>query len=224
MRILIVEDEPNLNEVLAKKLKSENYAVDCCFDGLQAMDFLDAACYDLVILDLMLPKKNGLSVLSELRTKGDSTPVLLLTARDSVDDRIKGLDAGADDYLVKPFAFGELMARLRALTRRPAGQATNQYELADLVVDTDTRTAVRAGKAIALSYKEFAVLENLIRNKGIVLTRDKIEQNAWDFSFEGGSNVVDVYISYLRKKIDGDFSVKLIHTIRGAGYVMRVEE
>jgi two-component system copper resistance phosphate regulon response regulator CusR len=224
VRILIVEDEPNLNEVLAKKLKSENYAVDCCFDGLQAMDYLDAASYDIVVLDIMLPKKDGISVLSDLRSKGDSTPVLILTAKNSIDERIKGLDTGADDYLTKPFAFGELMARLRALTRRPAGQATNQYELADLVVDTDTRTAVRAGKTISLSHKEFAVLENLMRNKGVVLTRDKIEQNAWDFSFEGGSNVVDVYISYLRKKIDDDFPIKLIHTIRGAGYVMRVDE
>jgi DNA-binding response OmpR family regulator len=159
-----------------------------------------------------------------MRVNGNKTPVLLLTAKDSIDDRIKGLDFGADDYLTKPFSFGELMARLRAITRRPAGQATNQYEIADLVVNTDTLTAVRGGKNIPLSHKEFVVLENLIRNKGVVLTREKIEENGWDFSFEAGSNVVDVYISYLRKKIDGGFSVKLIHTIRGVGYVMREEE
>jgi len=224
VRILVVEDEPNLNEVIVKKLKSENYAVDSCFDGVQALDYLGSVNYDIVILDILLPKKDGTSVLIDMRAIGNKTPVLLLTAKDSINDRIMGLDLGADDYLTKPFAFGELMARLRAITRRPAGNTTNKYEIADLLVDTDTHTAVRAGKNILLSSKEFSVLENLIRNKGIVLTREKIEQNAWDFSFEGGSNVVDVYISYLRKKIDGDNPVKLIHTIRGAGYVLRVEE
>lgn len=224
MRILVVEDEPNLNEVISKKLKSENYAVDSCFDGAAAEEYLAMAAYDIVVLDIMLPQKNGLSVLADMRGKGDKTPVLLLTAKSGIEDRIKGLDTGADDYLVKPFAFGELMARLRALTRRPVGNINNVYEIADLIVDTDARTTTRDGKAISLSSKEFAVLENLIRNKGIVLSREKIEQNAWDFSFEGGSNVVDVYIRYLRKKIDDDFPVKLIHTIRGAGYVLKVEE
>lgn len=224
MRILVVEDEPNLNGVIAKKLKTENYAVDSCFDGIAAEEYLAATDYDIVVLDIMLPGKNGLSVLADMRGKGDKTPVLLLTAKDGIEDRIRGLDAGADDYLVKPFAFGEMMARLRALTRRPVGHINNVYELADLVVDTDARTTTRDGKSISLSSKEFAVLENLIRNKGIVLSREKIEQNAWDFSFEGGSNVVDVYIRYLRKKIDDDFPVKLIHTVRGSGYVLKVEE
>jgi two-component system copper resistance phosphate regulon response regulator CusR len=224
MRVLIVEDERNLNEVLGKQLKQENYLVDSCFDGVQALDYLSAADYDAVILDIMLPLMDGYSVLKEMRSMGIKTPVLFLTAKDSIDDRIKGLNLGADDYLTKPFAFGELLARLRVITRRPIGQISNRYELADLIVDAGDRTVTRAGKNIPLSHKEFAVLENLIRNKGIVLTRDKIEQNAWDFSFEGGSNVVDVYIRYLRKKIDQDFPVKLIHTVRGTGYVMRVEE
>lgn len=224
MRILVVEDEADLNNVLVKKLQSENYAVDSCLDGLEAMEYIEAAVYDVILLDIMLPKKDGIAVLNNMRVKGNKTPVLLLTAKDSIDDRIKGLDSGADDYLTKPFSFGELMARLRAITRRPAGQATNHYEIADLVVNTDTQTAVRGGKNIPLSHKEFVVLENLIRNKGVVLSREKIEENGWDFSFEGGSNVVDVYISYLRKKIDGGFQVKLIHTIRGSGYVMREEK
>jgi two-component system copper resistance phosphate regulon response regulator CusR len=224
MRVLIVEDERNLNEVLGKQLKQENYFVDSCFDGVQALDYLSAADYDAVILDIMLPLMDGYSVLKEMRSMGIKTPVLFLTAKDSIADRIKGLNLGADDYLTKPFAFGELLARLRVITRRPIGQISNRYELADLIVDAGDRTVTRAGKNIPLSHKEFAVLENLIRNKGIVLTRDKIEQNAWDFSFEGGSNVVDVYIRYLRIKIDQDFPVKLIHTVRGTGYVMRVEE
>jgi two-component system, OmpR family, copper resistance phosphate regulon response regulator CusR len=224
MRILVVEDEPNLNGVIVKKLKTQNYAVDSCLDGIAAEEHLAAADYDVVVLDIMLPRKNGLTVLADMRSKGDKTPVLLLTAKDGIEDRIKGLDAGADDYLVKPFAFGEMMARLRALTRRPVGHINNVYEFAGLVVDTDARTTTRDGKSIPLSSKEFAVLENLIRNKGIVLSRERIEQNAWDFSYEGGSNVVDVYIRYLRKKIDDDFPVKLIHTVRGSGYVLKVEE
>jgi two-component system copper resistance phosphate regulon response regulator CusR len=224
MRILVVEDERNLNEVLGKQLKQECHSVDCCFDGVEALEYINAADYDVILLDIMLPRLNGYAVLKEMRSMGNRTPVLFLTAKDSIDERIKGLNLGADDYLTKPFAFGELSARLRAITRRPSGQISNRHEIADLVVDCDNRTVTRAGKNIALSHKEFAVLENLIRNKGIVLTRDKIEQNAWDFSFEGGSNVVDVYIRYLRKKIDEDFSVKLIHTVRGTGYVMRVDE
>jgi len=224
MRILVVEDERNLNEVLGKQLKQESHSVDCCFDGIQALEYIGAAEYDVIILDVMMPHLNGYEVLKEMRNMDDKTPVLFLTAKDSIEDRIKGLNLGADDYLTKPFAFGELVARLHAITRRPSGQITNRYEIADLIVDGDNRTVTRAGKNISLSHKEFAVLENLIRNKGIVLTRDKIEQNAWDFSFEGGSNVVDVYIRYLRKKIDEDFPVKLIHTVRGTGYVMRVEE
>lgn len=224
MRILVVEDEPNLNEVITKRLKSENYAVDCCFDGITAEEFLAVAQYDVVVLDVMLPNKDGLSVLEDMRRKNDNTPVLLLTAKAGVDDRIRGLDIGADDYLIKPFAFGELLARLRSLTRRPVGSANNVYELAGLIVDTDAHTVSRDGISISLSSKEFAILENLIQNKGIVLSREKIEQNAWDFSFEGGSNVVDVYIRYLRKKVDDGYPIKLIHTVRGTGYVLKVEE
>lgn len=223
MRILVVEDEPNLNQVLVKSLKSEGFAVDSCSDGKEALDYLKIGKYDVILLDIMLKRVSGLEVLEKLRADKDDTSVLILTALDSIEDRVKGLDLGADDYLVKPFAFSELMARIRALTRRNTGNTTNSYEVGDLTVNADTRTVTRAGKNIVLSNKEFGILEYMIRNKGVVLSRDKIEQNAWDFSFDGGSNVVDVYIRYLRKKIDDDFDVKLIHTIRGAGYVLRGE-
>ena len=223
MRILVVEDEPNLNQVLVKSLKSEGFAVDSCSDGKEALDYLKIGKYDVILLDIMLKRVSGLEVLEKLRADKDDTSVLILTALDSIEDRVKGLDLGADDYLVKPFAFSELMARIRALTRRNTGNTTNSYEVGDLIVNVDTRTVIRAGKNIVLSNKEFGILEYMIRNKGVVLSRDKIEQNAWDFSFDGGSNVVDVYIRYLRKKIDDDYDVKLIHTIRGAGYVLRGE-
>lgn len=222
MRILLAEDEKNLNQIIKKTLQADNYAVDSCFDGKEALYYLSITKYDALILDVMMPEADGFAVISRMRARGDITPVLLLTALDSVDYRIQGLDLGADDYLTKPFSFGELTARIRALTRRPAGQATNRYVLEDLVVDVDTHTVLRGGKSIVLSNKEFTVLEILIRNKGVVLTREKIEQSAWDYSFEGGSNVVDVYIRYLRKKIEDDSPVKLIHTVRGVGYVLRV--
>jgi len=166
---------------------------------------------------------NGLEILEKMRSQNNKTPVLLLTAKDSVSDRVKGLDLGADDYLVKPFAFDELLARLRALTRRQVGSATNQFQLDDLVVDCNSYTVTRANQKIELSSKEFALLEYLIRNKGVVLSREKIEQHVWNYDYDGGSNIIDVYIRYLRKKIDSGFDKKLIHTVRGAGYVLRVE-
>jgi DNA-binding response OmpR family regulator len=179
--------------------------------------------YDTVILDIMLPKLNGLGVLERLRSKKNMTPILFLTAKDSIEDRVKGLDSGADDYLVKPFAFAELLARIRVLTRKKSGNATNVFSLADLTVNCDNRTVTRCGESIPLTSKEFSILEYMIRNKGIVLQREQIERHIWNYDYEGGSNIIDVYIRYLRKKIDDGFDVKLIHTVRGTGYILKEE-
>jgi len=223
MRILIAEDQKDLNKILVKKLTAEGYSVDNCFDGQEALDFLDMASYDGVILDIMMPKLDGLSVIKQMRAKGDHTPVLFLTARDSIDDKVTGLDLGANDYLVKPFSFEELMARVRAMTRKTATSNSPVYTIADLSLDTNTHAVTRGGENIKLSAKEFALLEYMLRNKGKVLSRDNIENNLWNFDYEGGTNAVDVYIRYLRKKIDDNFEPKLIHTVRGVGYVIREE-
>ncbi len=223
MRILIVEDEPNLNNVIAKRLKKEGYSVDSAFDGETALEYINTVEYNAIVMDLMIPHKNGLEVIREMRTNGNKTPVLVLTARDSINDRVAGLDAGADDYLVKPFAFDEFLARVRALFRRNTGFTSNVLTAGDLEVDLNRHIVTRAGKQIQLSTKEFTVLEYLMRNKNVVLSRDQIEQNAWDLSFDGGSNIVDVYIRYLRKKIDSGFDKKLIHTVYGAGYILKEE-
>ena len=184
---------------------------------------MEMTSYDGVLLDIMLPGKDGFAVLKEVRQMGNDTPILLLTARDGIEDRVKGLDLGADDYLIKPFAFEELLARIRVMMRRKPQFVTNQLKIADLTLDRDTRIVTRAGKEISLSSKEFMVLECLMRNQKIVMTRQQIEQNAWNYDYEGGSNVIDVYIRYLRKKIDAGYEKKLIHTVRGTGYVMREE-
>lgn len=223
MRILVVEDERSLNELIVKKLTLEHYTVDACYDGKDAEDYLAFAEYDAIVLDIMLPGQSGLELLAKLRAKSDATPVLLLTARDSIEDRVAGLNAGADDYLVKPFAFDELTARIRVMLRRKTGSLRNVFTLADLTVDCDARTVRRGENEIALSGKEFAILEYLIRNAGIVLSREKIGHHIWNYDYEGSSNMVDVYIRYLRVKLDRDYEPKLIHTVRGAGYVMREE-
>ena len=223
MRILIAEDQKDLNKVLTKKLTAEGYSVDSCFDGEEALDFLNMAQYDGVILDIMMPRLDGLSVVKHMRASGDATPVLFLTARDSVEDKVRGLDLGANDYLVKPFSFEELMARVRALTRKSTAENSPVYEICDLRLDTGSHSVTRSDKKIKLSAKEFALLEYLLRNKGQVLSREKIENNLWNFDYEGGTNAVDVYIRYLRKKIDEDFSPRLIHTVRGVGYVLKHE-
>ena len=224
MRLLVVEDERDLNRVISKRLESEGYSVDRCYNGEEALEFIDAGEFDAIIMDIMMPKLSGIEVLKTLRARGDGTPVLLLTAKDSISDRVEGLDAGAQDYLVKPFAFEELLARIRVMTRKLAGSTTNEFSAGDLVLDISRRTVTRAGKEILLSAKEFEILEYMMRNKGIVLSREKIENHVWNFDYSGGTNVVDVYIRYLRKKIDEDYPEKLIHTIRGAGYVLRAEE
>lgn len=224
MRVLIAEDEKNLNKILTERLKAEHYSVDSCYDGQEALDYLASAEYDAVVLDIMMPVLDGLSVLKKMRGKNDSTPVLLLTAKDSIEDRVQGLDAGANDYLVKPFAFEELLARIRVLLRKPAETPKTCYQVANLEVHMDTRQVLRAGKEVKLSGKEFALLRYMIQNAGIVLSRDRLEEHLWNFDYAGGSNVIDVYIRYLRKKIDEGHEQKLIHTVRGAGYVLRAEE
>ena len=223
MRILLAEDEDDLREVTVKRLKTEGFGVDGCRDGQEALEYLDAADYNLVILDIMMPRLDGLSVLRKLRSVGNPVPVLLLTAKDAVSDRVQGLDAGADDYLTKPYAFEELMARIRALVRRNCTEKSDVLTVGDLSVELSTKRVMRGGKEILLSAKEFGLLETLIRHKGQVLSRAQLENQVWDFGFEGSSNIVDVYIRYLRRKVDDPFEKKLIHTIRGAGYVLKEE-
>ena len=223
MRLLIAEDEKDLNKILTERLKEEHYSVDSCYDGQEALDYLASAEYDAVILDIMMPVTDGLSVLKAMRRKDDSTPVLLLTAKDSIEDRVQGLDAGANDYLVKPFAVEELLARIRVLLRKPAETPKTCYQVADLEVHMDTRKVLREGREVKLSGKEFALLRYMIQNEGIVLSRDRLEEHLWNFDYAGGSNVIDVYIRYLRKKIDEGHEPKLIHTVRGAGYVLKDE-
>ena len=223
MRILVVEDQRDMNRLIVKTLKKEGYTVDGCFDGEEARLHLLGAEYDGILLDVMMPKVNGYELIQELRRAGNDTPVLFLTARDSVEDRIRGLDLGADDYLVKPFDFGELLARIRAMTRKKAGHRSNVFTLADLTVDIERRQVRRGGEDIPLLAKEYAILEYMIRNQGAVLSREQIENRIWNYEFSGSSNNVDVYMSRLRKKIDGDRPVKLLHTVRGAGWVLREE-
>ena len=224
MRVLIVEDERKISAYVKRGLEEQGYAVDAAYTGTEALDFADAAPYDLILLDILLPEMDGLAVCRELRRKGNRTPVLMLTARDAIDDRVAGLDAGADDYLVKPFALKELLARLRALNRRSADVPKSPVlQLADLTLDTLTRRVKRGNKTIELAAKEYAVLECLLREPERVLTRTQIAEHVWNYDVFNQSNIVDVYIKNLRRKIDDGFEVKLIHTIRGAGYRISVE-
>ena len=227
MRILVIEDEKNLNDIITKKLKMEKYGVDSCFNGTDALDYIFSAEYDVIVSDIMLPGMDGFEILRTIREKGIKTPVLLLTALDGIEDRVKGLDYGADDYLVKPFAFDELMARIRVLLRRNPttnnSNASNVFSIANLTVNCNSHDVFRDKVPIKLSTREFTILEYMIRNKERVLSREQIEQHIWNYDYEGGTNVIDVYIRYLRRKIDKDFEPKLIHTVRGVGYVLKVE-
>ena len=226
MRILVVEDEKKINDVIVKTLKKEKYGVDSCFDGEEALDYIFSVEYDIILLDIMLPKKDGFEVLKFMRKKGIKTPVLFLTARDQIEDRVRGLDLGADDYLVKPFAFEELLARIRVVLRKNSGSGEdggNVLKIANLTVDCNKHEVFRDDVSIKLSAKEFSILEYMMRNKGRVVSKEKIEEHVWDFDYEGGSNIVEVYIKFLRKKVDNDFSPKLIHTIRRVGYILKVE-
>ena len=221
MRILVVEDEKRLNRIISEALEDEGYSVDSCLNGLDALDYAAGADYDVIILDIMMPKMDGLEVVRRLRAGGSSTPVLFLTARDSVADRVTGLESGGDYYLVKPFDFQELMAVVRVMTRKYTGNRSNVYTIADLSLDTTAKTVTRAGKTIELTAKEFSLLEYMMRNKGVVLSREMIENNLWNYDYEGGTNVVDVYVGYLRKKMDTGYDKKLIHTVWGTGWVLK---
>ena len=218
MRILVVEDNHRLNSSLQMNLAHEGYSVDTAYDGQEGQDIAELTPYDLIILDILLPKKDGLEVCRELRRRRIHTPILLLTARDSVDDRVQGLDCGADDYLVKPFAMRELLARLRALLRRSHPSTNGRLEMGGLIVDPITHTVEREGRSIDLTPKEFALLEYFMYHPNQVVTRDMIEQHIWNYDFECSSNVIDVYVRRLRRKIDDPFKVKLLTTIRGIGY------
>lgn len=221
MRLLVAEDERDLNRLLQKVLTKAGYTVDGCFDGEEAQLCLLGAEYDALVLDVMMPKKDGYTLVRELRAQGVDTPVLFLTARDSVADRVTGLDLGADDYLVKPFDFDELLARIRAITRKHVGQRTNTLTVADLTLDTARHQAARGGEEIPLLPKEFAILEYLMRHPGTVLSREQIEDRIWNYEYAGSSNNVDGYMSRLRKKIDGGREAKLLHTVRGMGWTIR---
>lgn len=224
MRVLLVEDEPGIAQFVRQGLVEAGYAVDIAPDGRAGLDYALAAEYDIIVLDILLPEMDGLKLLPILRSQGIKIPVLLLTARDTVEDRVKGLDAGADDYLYKPFAFSELLARLRALLRRPPLQVDTILQVGDLQMDVANREVSRAGKIIDLSPREFTLLEYLMRHPRQVLTRDRITEHIWNFDFYGDSNVVDVYIGYLRRKIDRGFDPPLLHTVRGVGYRLSVED
>lgn len=224
MRILVVEDEKDMNLLIQNVLKKAGYTVDGCFNGEDAEFFLEGAEYDGVIMDVMMPKKDGYTLVKELRDRKDITPVLFLTARDSVEDRVKGLDLGADDYLIKPFSFEELLARIRAMTRKHSGQITNLFAVGDLVMDTKVRRVTRGGEDIQLLPKEYSILEYLLRNKGIILSRAQIEDRIWNYEYSGSSNNVDAYMSRLRKKIDAGREQKLIHTVKGVGWMIQEPE
>lgn len=221
MRILVVEDARDMNRLIVKTLTRAGYSTDGCFDGEEAQSYLLGAEYDAVVMDVMMPKMDGWQLLEYMRNKGMDTPVLMLTARDAVSDRVKGLDLGADDYLVKPFDFDELLARIRAMTRKHTGNRSNVFVFADLTVDVLKRTVTRGGEEISLLPKEFTILEYLIRNKGVVLSREQLENRIWNYEYSGSSNNIDAYMSRLRKKIDGERENRLIHTIRGVGWVLR---
>lgn len=218
MRILVVEDNHRLNQSLTSSLVHEGYSVDSAYDGQEGQDLAEMTPYDVILLDILLPQKDGLEVCRDLRRRRIQTPILLLTARDSVDDRVQGLDCGADDYLVKPFAMRELLARLRALLRRQQPYKQGQLAVGSLVVDPLSHTVEREGRALELTPKEFALLEYLMYHPNQVVTREMIEQHIWNYDFECESNVIDVYVRRLRRKIDDPFTIKLLTTVRGVGY------
>ncbi len=223
MKILVVEDEKDLNLLIIKMLKKAGYSADGCCDGREALDYLAGSDYDAILLDVMMPNMNGYELLKKLRDRGDDISILMLTAKDAVEDRVKGLDLGADDYLIKPFSVDELLARIRAMTRKRNGNKTNLMSLEDLTIDISRRTVVRSGQEIQLIPKEFSILEYMMRNQGIVLSRERLENQIWNYEYSGSSNSVDVYMSRLRKKIDSGHEVKLLHTIRGVGWVLKAD-
>lgn len=218
MRVLVVEDEKDLNSIICSKLVKEGYNVDACYDGQAALDYMEAENYDGAIMDIMIPNKDGITVLREMRNAGIQVPVLFLTAKTETQDIVRGLDAGASDYMTKPFEFSELMARLRVMLRTQNPVNENVITCGSLVVDMNNRQAIRDGKVIDLTGREYAILEYLARNRNVVVTREQIRVNIWNIDGDVNSNVIDVYIRYLRRKIDDNYEEKLIHTIRGVGY------
>ena len=224
MKLLIAEDEKSLNDVITKKLTHEGFSVDSCFNGADALDRLLYADYDLAVLDIMMPKMNGTEVVTNLRREGKQTPVIFLTAKDTVNDRVTGLNLGASDYIVKPFSFDELIARIMAVMRTASGSVTNSVTLGGLTLHTDSHITELDGKEITLTGKEYDLLEFLMINKGRILSKAKILSHVWGYDYEGGDKIVEVYMNYLRKKIDSGRDEKLIHTVRGIGYVMKVEK
>lgn len=225
MRILFAEDDASIRSSVSKMLRSQTYAVDEAGNGLDALDYLLSAPYDLAIFDIMMPKMDGLTAVRKAREKGNKTPVIFLTAKDALEDRLNGFYAGADDYITKPFAFEELLARVHVVIRRSGINAVaDEITVSDLTVDTRMKKAVRAGKEISLTGREYAILEYLIKNAGAVLSREQIQNGVWGYDYEGVSNMIDVYIKNLRKKLDDGFDKKLIHTVRYLGYVLREEQ
>lgn len=218
MRVLVVEDEKDLNSIICSKLVKEGYNVDACYDGQAALDYMEAENYDGAIMDIMIPNKDGITVLREMRNAGIQVPVLFLTAKTETQDIVRGLDAGASDYMTKPFEFSELMARLRVMLRTQNPVNENVITCGSLVVDMNNRQAIRDGKVIDLTVREYAILEYLARNRNVVVTREQIRVNIWNIDDDVNSNVIDVYIRYLRRKIGDNYEEKLIHTIRGVGY------
>lgn len=222
MKLLIVEDEKRLCDTIGKHFKDEGYTVDTCYNGNDAIYYITGTEYDAVVLDLMLPGKDGISILKDIRGRKMTVPVLLLTAKDTIEDKVAGLDTGADDYMTKPFSLEELSARIRVMIRRNGvKRSDNRLSAGPLTLDTDKKEAVREGKIIKLTAKEYAILEYLIHNKGIVLSREKITEHIWNYDYEGNSNIVDVYIRTLRNKIDAGYETKLIQTSRGIGYYIK---
>lgn len=223
MRILVVEDEKKVARFIQQGLEEEHYSVDAAYDGERGLLMAEAGGYDVIILDVMLPKKNGVDMVKALRERGDTTPVLMLTAKSSTEDKVTGLDSGADDYLTKPFAFAELLARVRSLLRRGSLEKTTVLTIANLELDTVAHKAKRGSQLVELTAREYALLEYFLRNKNRVLSRTLISEHIWDYNFDTGTNVIDVYVNHLRNKIDNGFEPKLIHTVRGVGYVMKEE-
>ena len=221
MKILVIEDERDLNRIITKHLKKNNYSVDSCFDGQEALDFISYSEYDLIITDIMMPNVDGYEFIDKLRANKNNTPVIMLTAKDTLEDKIVGLDSGADDYIVKPFEFDELLARIRVLMRRNYGLATNIIQIEEVTLDLAKKQVTKSGEIIDLTGKEYEVLEYLMKNKGSILSRDQILNHVWDYEYEGASNIVDVIIKNIRKKLDRGEGNTIIYTKRGLGYFVK---
>ena len=221
MKILVVEDERDLNRIITKHLKKNNYSVDSCFDGQEALDFISYSEYDLIITDIMMPNVDGYEFIDKLRANKNNTPVIMLTAKDTLEDKIMGLDSGTDDYIVKPFEFDELLARIRVLMRRNYGLATNIIQIEEVTLDLAKKQVTKSGEIIDLTGKEYEVLEYLMKNKGSILSRDQILNHVWDYEYEGASNIVDVIIKNIRKKLDRGEGNTIIYTKRGLGYFVK---